>query len=760
MRSLPAIAAWPPLVYGLVVLGLSSCSSVPEPSSVSREARLAAFPTERLALYGPVTIRWNDHQVPFIEAEDERDVPYALGLVHAHLRLGQLEFLRRVSQARLSEMGGPFLADIDHSLRILDLDRAVPEMVETMPAETRFALERFVDGVNEVRDRLDRMPPEFGTMGFDRVERWTLEDSLTIGRLAGADINWAYWLRSMGLADDPRYAALAERLARYHESGTASFGPEIPTDLDVWMRNSRSGSNCFVVAGERSASGAALIASDPHLGVQQPNLWLLGGYRTPDRTVVGMMLPGLPVMALGRNDDIAWGGTNMIGLSSSLYDISDLDPATFTTREERIRVRWWFDRTVELRETPLGPVMTDAPFLEDREGPPLALKWRGHEPSDELTAFLRMNRASNWDEFRAAFSTYAVSGQNFLYADRAGNIGQLLAIEFDPAAGRTARAGFGDPTDPEHRWGNPIPSDRLPTAYRPDEGILISSNNVPVRLQPPITVAGNTNGRVDRLRALLAERQDWDLAGLAEVQVDTYSISAHRTARAIADALRGDAEIAATEWFAALDGWDGRFDIESSGALAYMGLLPAIIERVYVPLYGEDAAGSLRSFRAVHEFVDEDLSAGVVGSEDLLAASGEARETWREHCTWGAFHRLAIQHPLGSAPLVGGPYRFGDVATPGSIDTVFKTAHSISRDRHRTTFGTQSRHLSDLSDPDENHFVLLGGQDGWIGSENFIDQIPLWQRGESIRIPMRPETIAAEFPHVMTLEGAPPGETR
>lgn len=757
-RRLPPLATIPPLVYGFVVIGLSSCVAVPGPGSVSRASRLEAFPRDGHPLFGAVEIRFDDRQVPFIDAADERDVPYALGLVHAHLRLGQLEFLRKVARAELSEMAGPLARDIDHALRILDIDRAVPEMAARLPPESRLWLDRYVQGVNAVRDRAP-LPPEFGFLGFDRAERWTIEDSLAVGRLAGADINWAYWAGELGRAGDPGYAALAERLRGYQGAGTPSFGPETPTPLDPLLRHVKSGSNSFVVAGSRTKSGAAIIASDPHLGLIQPNLWVLGGYRTPERTVVGMMLPGLPVVALGRNDDIAWGGTNMIGLSSTLYDVSALDEGTFAKSEERIRVRWWLDRTIEKRETPVGPLISDAPFFADLGTPPLAIRWRGHEPSDELTAFLRMNRARDWEQFRAAFDGYAVSGQNFLYADRHGRIGQLLAIEADPAAGRAALAGAGrgDPTDPEHAWGKSLGSRDLPAAVDPPEGFLVSCNNVPVRLDPPVTLSGNANDRVDRLKELLGARADWDSASIAPVQTDTFSRASLAAARAIAGALAEEAEVAASPWFRALAAWDGRYDADSEGAFAYQAILPGIVEDAYEPRYGEAGAGYLESFRGLHEFVAEDIAGGEIGRATLLAASGPAREAFGEGRAWGEIHRVRVAHVIGQVPYLGRAFRYGDVATPGSTSTVFKSAHGVSRERHTTTFGSQSRHISDLADPDENWFVLFGGQDGWIGSENQIDQIPLWQRGEFVRIPMRRETVEREFPHRIELLGSPPG---
>ena len=80
----------------------------------------------------------------------------------------------------------------------------------------------------------------------------------------------------------------------------------------------------MVVARRKSGSGAGLIASDPHVGLMLPNLWLIGGWKSPTYHTVGLMFPGLPVMALGRNEHIAWGGTNMHAASSDLFDIGEM----------------------------------------------------------------------------------------------------------------------------------------------------------------------------------------------------------------------------------------------------------------------------------------------------------------------------------------------------------------------------------------------------------------------------------------------------
>ena len=125
----------------------------------------------------------------------------------------------------------------------------------------------------------------------------------------------------------------------------------------------------------------------------------------------------------------------------------------------------------------------------------------------------------------------------------------------------------------------------------------------------------------------------------------------------------------------------------------------------------------------------------------LLAAFDAAGARLGDYPTWGDMHRLTLAHPLSFAPVIGKRYRFGDFPADGSSDTLMKTAHSATDQRHYTRYGQQARHLSDLSDMDRNWFLLLGGQDGWFGSSTAFDQAKLWVRGDYIQLPMRADTL-------------------
>jgi penicillin amidase len=104
--------------------------------------------------------------------------------------------------------------------------------------------------------------------------------------------------------------------------------------------------------------------------------------------------------------------------------------------------------------------------------------------------------------------------------------------------------------------------------------------------------------------------------------------------------------------------------------------------------------------------------------------------------------------------LVGRFFRYGDYPIGGSRETVMKTAHGLTNDVSETSYGSQARFIADMGDPDANDFVLIGGNDGWLGSQNALDQVPLWLRGDYIRMPLRPDSVARDFPVVTILDPA------
>lgn len=743
----------------LVGCGLAGCTLLkPLPPATTIEERLATFPKTGLPLQRPVVIYWNEHQVPFIEAEDDGDAAFALGLVHAHLRLGQMAAYRRIARGRIAEMAGPLAADIDHGLRFLDFGRSTAEVEAGLPAETRVWLERFVEGVNHYQAHAPELPYEYGVLGLAR-EPFTVSDVLTFSRLAGTDVTWLVWLNLLRLHDRPDWPQLWARLVKGgNHPGPGTGRAESVLDLARLLEDlGRTGSNSLAVAGQRSASGGALIANDPHLGLNLPNIWLIAGLKSPSYHVVGLMVPGLPVFGIGRNPWIAWGGTNMRAGASDLVDVSSLPASEFRQRRETIRIRWWPDRTVTVRETQFGPVITDAPQLADLALPPLALRWTGHAASDEVTAFLKVARARDFDAFRSAFKTFSVPGQNMLYADAKGNIGQVMAVHLPDRSGAAPSDLIIAPAEAERLWSHMRDVEDLPAVFNPAAGFLASANNQPPAA-PWVGTFFSSDDRVERMAALIGTQEKVELNDLKAAQRDVCVPSAKALddlfAARIGEAnLEARLPAAAQTVVAAMRQWDGCYDEDSRGAVAFELFRYAFTSAYYGALIGETDAAAFASISQSKTLLLEDIAATDPTSLAPLLekAATEAATAFPSFANWGEMHRLRLAHPLSLLPVIGERFRFGEYGVGGSTETLMKTAHALTNERHATRYGANARHLSDLSDLDSNAFVILGGQDGWLNSTTFLDQLPAWREGRYIPMPLRLESVRRQFPMRMDL---------
>ncbi len=730
------------------------------PRRQSYRQRLAAFPTEGLDLERPVRIHWNRHQVPFIEAETDRDLAYTLGLVHMHLRGAQVALFRMLFSGRLAEMLGPAACDVDHFLRILDYGRAAAAIEATLPPETRAWIEAFVAGLNTYQQRAPALPPELGLLGVPS-DPFTLRDIIAGARVGGTDFTWLTQFSLLKHRHEPGFARLWRRMM-------AIGGVPMPavsdgdSDPDAAVRTAllaaaRSGSNAFAVSPQRSATASALIANDPHLTLSLPNLWLIVGVRSPTYHLAGFMICGLPVFAIGRNPDLAWGGTNLRAASSDLYDVAGLPPEQIRSEEVTIRARGWGPVRRTVRTTPLGPVISDAKLLKAGPGGPVALRWAGHEATDEFTAFLKAAVARTPEAFRAAWATYGVSGQNMLFADRSGNIGQVLAVAAPRRQPFATDSPILDGADPQTHWQGFDTVLDLPWVLNPPEGIIASANNKPVGDNGRIGFTYAPRDRVGRIESLLAAKPRLGIDDLSAIQTDVVAPGAGALARRLAALIRsGPAGSVPESLITVIERWDGSYSADSVGAAAFEILLYHLVARLHGRTSAEGLPDALGQWSMLDGFLIPDLEAlAETERTDLIhQAAAAAIIDWHRHPNWGEMHRLRLGHVLARLPIVGKRFLIGDFPSGGSRQTPMKMSHGLVRDRHSVVFGSMARHISDLADPDAHWFVLLGGQDGWLGSKQFADQVQLWRERRYIRVPLRPETVEREFTTKMVLRPA------
>lgn len=741
----------------LALLTLCGCASVLSfPSYRNDRERLQvldnlpAWPLEK-----PVRVHWHKHMIPFVEADTDADAAFTIGVVHAHLRLGQMETFRLISAGRISEFAGPFFVHkIDHALRIINLQRSAEKMLLQMNSKERKWLQSYVNGINFFIANMSEEPVEFDFLQIKKIP-WTLTDALRVGRLAAADINWGQYLRFLPLRKEAGWEKFWQKRRMQSQRSMTSA---IRLD-QLFPHFSRAGSNSLVISAEKSSTGSAIMANDPHLGIFMPNFWVLMGYKSPSFHVLGLMLPGVPSVVVGRNKDIAWGGTYMRGVSSHLIRVT---PDQITSeREETIVVRGWFDKSRTVRESAKGPILSDAEIADSRDEL-IALNWVGHQKSNEFGAFLQANRARNWREFRNAFKDYAVAGLNLTYADRHGNIGMLAAI-------RQPRLTISsEQNELIKSTGNTIDSYRtplqLPNVFNPKEGFIASANNMPFKTTPPLAWPPGQSDRVIRMKEIAGKTGKISVADIKTLQQDVYSHEAHglknylmtrigSTEELISQATNGGGLSQAKtneidHYLNRIRNWDGHYPIASTGAPAW-------------EIFSWQLARNILG----EKLKNEKLRSTLLGSEDwryhlrqetermpdfalrvhVLETLLSTRKNARKLSTWGDMHVQRLQSPLGMFPVLGSRFRHGEYPAAGASTTLNKASFQASTERQYVTFGAQSRHISVLNDPDENYFVQLGGNDGWLDNDHLTDQVPLWRAGEYLKLPLTLEKVRADF---------------
>ncbi|MFF3495738.1 penicillin acylase family protein [Streptomyces sp. NPDC002795] len=298
--------------------------------------------------------------------------------------------------------------------------------------------------------------------------------------------------------------------------GLSKVLDEIPDSAGLGPNGNGIGSNSWVVSGDHTITGKPLLANDPHLAPQLPSVWYQMGLHCTSVSskcqydASGYTFAGMPGVVIGHNQNISWGLTN------SGVDVSDLylekfsgdgylvDDRTvpFKTRKETIKVAGGDSKTITVRETDNGPLLSDrnselvkvgkkagvdaaAPDRGDGYG--IALRWTALQPGNTMDAVFELDKASNWSEFRKASADFQVPSQNLTYADTEGNIGYQLP-------GRIPTRGEGDGSlpspgwDSKYRWTGYIKQNELPYEFNPKRGYIVTANQAVVDDSYPYTL--------------------------------------------------------------------------------------------------------------------------------------------------------------------------------------------------------------------------------------------------------------------------------
>ncbi len=579
------------------------------------------------------------------------------------------------------------------------------------------------------------------------------------------------------------------------------------------------GSNAWAVSGSRTSTGKPLLANDPHLAVGQPGIWIQNSLscRTVSSAcpldVSGFSFAGVPGVVIGHNANIAWGFTNLNPDVSDFYleriigdtYLRDGEWEPVETREETIRVAGGDDRTITVRSTVHGPVLSDVvPALADagsraptqQKGDESAdyavsLAWTGLMPGRTADAILGFDLATNFEEFREAAKSFEVPAQNLVYADTAGHIGYQAPGRVPvrrPAIPRTPPGYWPAPGwDSDYDWKGFVDFEDLPWTLDPEDGLIVTANQqVTAGRSPFLTADWAAGWRSTRILQRLTELDTVSPQDMAAIQMDDKDLFADALVPALlgvplratdTDAEQQDLLDFTEQARSLLRDWDRTTpasDSDSAAAAAYFGSVwRNLLELLFDDELPADmkADGGARWRAAVQnlladpesEWWDNKLTPNVTEGKDeiLRQALVEARlELTRKlgkdpsQWEWGKLHQLTLEHRVLGGEDVPGPVRWlvneGPFEMPGGSAIVNANAWDAA-EGYDVTAGPSMRMVVDLSDLDSSTWINQTGVSGHPTDSHYADQVQDWVAGVQRPWPFTEAAVRGTGPDVMTL---------
>ncbi len=754
MRLLRVLAAAAIGAGAIVAAGALGVRTYVDGSVADYEGEIAVS-----GLAAPVEIGFDSMGVPHVWAETDADMTFALGWLHASERLFQMELVRRLASGDLAEVFGPEAFPTDAAQRRMGFRRKALADAPSLSDSARTVVERYVAGINAwiaVRDEENRLPPEFALLRFTPAP-WTVEDVVTVAL-------YQTWYAHDLSDQDGSYDRLARRLgpeaARALRSG---FPRSTPTVSDDFARETfgagpapmrmASASNSWAVAPARSASGAALHASDPHLSIDAaPGFWYAVALHSAEGTdLVGVTTPGLPSLAMGHNGHIAWSFTVAAIDVADFYReqrhqtdstrVADAEGWVSTRAiDEAIRVKGEENpRVVRVEVAPRGPIVE-----YDSLGP-VSMHWAGFDlPANAiLENGLRLHGARTFGQFRRAVTGLGALDVNWVFSSRDGHIGYQLGspipIRTDTLPAFTLRDAAAGPS-----WSGYRPLSETPYALDPPTGWVASCNNRPGGPNWPYELPGFFDPyRIERAAALLSGPGPFTAGDMERFQMDIASELARRWKDLAAAGARrsGHDEVAA-----ALREWDGTMDARDTLATVFSLWWHGLGRSLFEDELG--VAGAVRVMDLQEAVLSDSITSLIddrrtPSVEDAIDISGRAIRLALVSAAgrpWGDAQSLTVRHPLARVTAIDRALHLtrGPLAWEGDAATL--SASFAILDRSTSTFavatGPSMRYVMDWADPDSFTLTPALGQSGHPLSPHFADFLEWSRTGRRWTVPL------------------------
>jgi penicillin amidase len=732
-----------------------------------------------------VTVIWDDHRIPHIFAENDHDLFFTQGYIMAMDRLWQLDFQVRATAGRMSEIIGEKALVYDWFQRRIGLKHGAEKSLiaaENDPG-TIAVLQAYSDGINAYIDQLplDEYPMEYKILDYAPEYFSPFKVALLLKNMA-----WTLTGRSSDLpltrtwnqfgreAVDELFPVMPYFLDPIISELPNVPAPKVQAPANIYQATAgeadlpfkpdkRNGSNNWAVSGKRTASGNPIIANDPHLTLTIPAIWYIMHLSSPERNVMGVTIPGAPGIISGFNDQIAWGVTNGNDDVMDWYDIQFKDnhkneylfdgewkKTTRKIEEIRIRNGPTFQDTIIF--THHGPVVWDKinqvkdfsignmrnPTMQISTG--RALRWRGHDGTEEIRSLLGMGKAKTYQEWVKSLDYFSCPGQNFVFVDTTGNIAMWHAGHPPmrwPEQGRF----ISDGTDPIYDWKEFVPLEHMPHELNPQRDFVSSANQNPYDSTYPLYLSDNywMSWRGSRINELLKKTNDATIQDVALIQMDNESPMAKRALPVmIRELMMSELNPGMKEILDLLSQWDFNLDGNSWEASFFTLWFSKLEEYTWADELGEKSVDhnwpnstemmeilemdiNSHWLDNIHTAERETLEMLVIkafnsAQADLSKKMGSDHTGWK----WHDYRGTNIHH-LAKIPGFGAEH----LKTSGGRGVPNAT---------RETFGPSWRYAAEMGNPVTAIGIYPGGQSGYPGSRHYDDFISKWVQGEYLSL--------------------------
>ncbi len=754
-------------------------------------AGLNRYPTDgSLELKGldtPVKVVRDEKGMAYIHADSMDDAMRALGYVTAQDRLFQMTLTRLFAQGRICELAGEKARGLDIRHRTLGLYRHAQRHAEILEPASLRIFENYIAGINAyIRTGEDSFPLEFKLAGLS-PEPWTVADSLSI-------LYYMSWDTSANLKTEIVAQMLVEKLgeqtarqifplninpddesiSRLSPVSSSAVVTDVATDsmLSGFLENGTHevGSNNWAAGPAISSGGKPVVSNDPHLETQiLPGPWYPAGLFTAENRIVGVHIPGLPLMPIFRNRHVAIGLTNAYGDMQDLY-VETIDPANpdnylegdrsipFTLVRETLKIRdkqsktGYREEPLTIRHTRRGSVVSDVlKGLEtDRV---MSLRWAPAETMGAGIGVMDLVKAKNAADIRSALAHASMIMLNFVFADTDGNIGWQVT-------GRLPIRSRGDGTVPhvvtdgKDNWDGFVPFEQMPQAANPDKGWVGTCNHHTVAHDYPYYYSSyqSPSYRYRRLKQLMATPGRKTASDHWAYQRDTYNLLAEKLVPFMVKVLEDSPE---TRDLAEMLGkWNRCDDVDAAGATLFHAIYEHFAWQTFSDELGEDLAEKMlkvwyfwqERFQQMvlsddlgHWFDDtatadtvEDkrailIRAAKAARDDLGASWGSDPQRWK----WGKVHQHTFVSPIRRKGFGKGFLGGGTHPAAGSVEALYRGRYEYNAP-YGVTISAALRMVADLADEDKVLAVLSGGVAGRVFHPHAKDQIQSFMDGEKM----------------------------